>query len=127
VLAIDTNVLVRVLVRDEPAQTRAADAAIAQGAWVSTLVLTETIWVLLSYYKMPAGIVAEAVRMLTRHESLVLQDSQAVLDALKLHNASPKVALTDCLILALADRSGHRPLLTFDKDLAKSPGAKILT
>ena len=44
--AIDTNVLVRLLVRDDPRQCEAAEGFIAKGAWVSHLVLVETVWVL---------------------------------------------------------------------------------
>ena len=45
-LAVDTNVLVRLLVRDDPKQAEAADQAIAKGAWVSHLVLPEALWAL---------------------------------------------------------------------------------
>ena len=45
-LAIDTNVLLRRLARDDAAQALAADQAIAKGAWVSHLVLAEAIWAL---------------------------------------------------------------------------------
>ncbi len=45
-LAVDTNVLVRLLARDDVKQARAADQAIAAGAWISHLVLAEAVWVL---------------------------------------------------------------------------------
>ena len=48
--AVDTNVLVRLIVRDDPAQVDRAEAFVARGAWVSLLVLAETIWVLKSVY-----------------------------------------------------------------------------
>ena len=44
--AIDTNVLVRLLARDDAAQTRLAEAYVAKGAWVPLLALAETVWVL---------------------------------------------------------------------------------
>jgi len=44
--AVDTNLVVQLLVRDEPNQTKAAEAYVANGAWVSHLVLAETIWVI---------------------------------------------------------------------------------
>jgi len=40
--AVDTNILVRLITRDDPAQLSTAEAWIARGAWVSTLVLAET-------------------------------------------------------------------------------------
>lgn len=42
--AVDTNVLVRLLTRDDEAQVRSAEAFIESGAWVSHLVLAETTW-----------------------------------------------------------------------------------
>jgi predicted nucleic-acid-binding protein len=44
--AIDTNVLVRLVTRDDPCQTSAADAFVEKGAWVSILALAEASWVL---------------------------------------------------------------------------------
>jgi predicted nucleic-acid-binding protein len=44
--AVDTNVLVRLLVRDDLDQVKAAESFIAPGAWVSQLVLAQTLWVL---------------------------------------------------------------------------------
>jgi predicted nucleic-acid-binding protein len=48
--APDTNVLVRLITRDDKQQVAAADAFIASGAWVPHLALAETIWVLASVY-----------------------------------------------------------------------------
>ena len=42
--AIDTNVLVRLLVRDDPRQLDAAEKFIVKGAWISHVVLVETLW-----------------------------------------------------------------------------------
>ena len=44
--AVDTNVLVRLLARDDAKQATAAEAFVNPGAWVSHLVLVETVWVL---------------------------------------------------------------------------------
>jgi len=45
-LAVDANVLVRLLVRDDAGYVQAAQAFIRRGAWVSQLVLAETLWIL---------------------------------------------------------------------------------
>lgn len=50
--AIDTNVLVRLIARDHARQTAAAEAFIANGAWVSLLALAETVWVLDTVYEL---------------------------------------------------------------------------
>ena len=46
--AVDTNVLVRLLTRDDTRQVTAAEGFVAQGAWVPQIVLVEAIWVLTS-------------------------------------------------------------------------------
>ncbi len=62
--AVDTNVLVRLLARDDAAQAEAAEAFVAGGAWVSHVVLVETIWVLESVYEVDFSdcLVLEAAR-----------------------------------------------------------------
>ena len=77
-LAVDTNVLVRLLVRDYEKQARLADQFVAKGAWVSHLVLAEAMWVLDSVYARTPGRLAAALRLMLTHESLVLQDADAV-------------------------------------------------
>ncbi len=120
--AIDTNVLVRLLTRDDEKQVAKAEAFVAKGACVSSLVLTETIWVLESVYDLDAGAIALAVDMLLEHAQLVLQDADAVSLALNQFRANDKVGLTDYLILETARKAGHSPLGTFDKALAKAEG-----
>lgn len=48
--AVDTNVLVRLVTRDDPKQVAAAESFVHRGAWVSTLVLMEATWVLTAVY-----------------------------------------------------------------------------
>jgi predicted nucleic-acid-binding protein len=120
--AIDTNVLVRLLARDDPAQTRAAEKFIASGAWVSHLVLAETCWVLESVYQVSASGLIQALDMLQAHESLVLQDAETVRRATDRLRGKPSLGFSDCLVLEIALAAGHKPLGTFDRALAKSGG-----
>jgi predicted nucleic-acid-binding protein len=124
--AVDTNVLVRLTVRDEPAQQKAAEAFISGGAWVSTLALAEAIWVLASFYHRTASEQAGIIEVLLQHETLVLQDSDAVAAALDLFRSRPALGFCDCLMLELARKVGHLPLGTFDRGLAKIKGAQKL-
>ena len=48
--AVDTNLLVRLVTRDDVRQTAAAEAFVASGAWVSHVVLVEAMWVLAAVY-----------------------------------------------------------------------------
>ena len=124
--AIDTNVLVRLLVRDDEKQARLADQFVAKGAWVSHLVLAEAMWVLDSVYARTPGRLAAALRLMLAHESLVLQDADTVSAALDHFKTKPGLAFSDCLVLEIARKAGHLPLGTFDKALAKLSGAQKL-
>lgn len=124
--AIDTNVLVRLITRDDARQTAAADAFVASGAWVSLLALTETIWVLASVYELNAEHQARAIDMLLDHRQLVLHDHESVAAALNLFRAKPSLGFSDCLMLEMARRAGHLPLGTFDRNLGKADGAQKL-
>jgi predicted nucleic-acid-binding protein len=117
--AIDTNVLVRLLARDAPEQTAAAEAFVAQGAWVSCLVLAETVWVLESVYAFDKQQIHRVVAMLLEHLQLVLQDTDAVRTALEAFGTHAGVGFTDCLIAAVAGHNGHAPVGTFDKKIAR--------
>ncbi len=125
-LAVDTNVLVRLLVRDDARQALAADQVIAKGAWVSHLVLAEAIGVLDAVYARTPRQMIAALDLLLVHESLVLQDADVVSAALTQFRAKPALGFSDCLVLEIARKAGHLPLATFDKALAKLPGAQKL-
>jgi predicted nucleic-acid-binding protein len=122
--AVDTNVLVRLVTRDDDRQACSAEAFIAKGAWVPLLALTEAIWVLDAVYKRSAKGLATAIEMLLHHEQLILQDSDAVAAALDLFRSRPALGFSDCLMLEVARKAGHLPLGTFDRGLGKIEGAQ---
>ena len=124
--AVDTNVLVRLLTQDDPRQAARAEAFIARGAWVSHLVLVESMWVLSSVYAITPKGVATAVEMLLNHQHLSIQDPDVVAAALTRFTKKPALGFSDCLILEVARKAGHLPLGTFDGSLGKSDGAQTL-
>jgi predicted nucleic-acid-binding protein len=117
--AVDTNLVVRLLVRDDARQVGAAEAFIASGAWVSHLVLAETAWVLDAVYDRSAEQIATAVEMLLNHKDLSLQGAEVVASALEHFRSRPMLGFSDCLVVEMARKAGHLPLGTFDRDLAK--------
>lgn len=121
--AVDTNVLVRLVVQDDAAQQASALAFVSSGAWVSHLVLAETVWVLESVYQLGNDDQADAIEMLLNHEYLSIEDPQAAVAAVGRFRKRPSLGFTDCLILEIARKAGHTPLGTFDKNLAKIDGA----
>lgn len=122
--AVDTNLLVRLLVRDDAAQAAAAERYVTAGAWVSQLVLAEAVWVLDAVYERSAAQIAAAIELLLNHEQLALQDPEVVASALAQFRARPTLGFSDCLVLEIARKAGHLPLGTFDRGLAKLEGAE---
>jgi predicted nucleic-acid-binding protein len=123
-LAVDTNILVRLLTRDDAQQAELADDFIRQGAWVSVLALAETAWVLRTGYQKTATEIAAAVERLLNHKDLVLQDSDVALAALALFRSRPALGFSDCLIFHIARKAGHLPLGTFDRALGGVEGVQ---
>ena len=124
--AVDTNVLVRLVTRDDEKQVAAAESFISKGAWVSTLVLIGATWVLAAVYELTHPEIATAVEMLLRYRDLTIQDSGTVAAALEHYRRRPALGFSDCLILEVARKAGHVPLGTFDRDLGKLEGAERL-
>jgi predicted nucleic-acid-binding protein len=124
--AIDTNVLVRLITRDDSRQASSADSFIDKGAWVSVLALAEATWVLTSVYDLSSKDLGLGIEMLLNHRDLVIQDYETVAGALELFRAKAAVGFSDCLMLQLARKAGHLPLGTFDRTLAKIEGAQKL-
>ena len=124
--AVDTNVLVRILARDDPKQVRVADEFVAAGAWVSLLALAETIRVLTTVYERDAAEIRASVEQLVNHNDLILQDGDVVAAALEIFRSRPALGFTDCVLLEVARKAGHLPLGTCDRNLSKIEGTEKL-
>jgi predicted nucleic-acid-binding protein len=124
--AVDTDVLVRLIARDDRKQTASAEEFVSKGAWVSHLVLAETSWILDSVYALEAEQIATAVDMLLIHEHLTLQDSEVVAAALEVFRRHPAAGFPDALIIEIARKNGHVPIGTFDRSLATIEGTQRL-
>src|SRR5262249_33576169 len=120
--AVDTNVLVRLLARDDPKQVQKADEFVAVGGWISLLALGEAIWVLTSVYDRDVAEVAGSIEQLLNHKTLILQDHDVVRAALETFRSRPALGFTDCLLLEAARKAGHLPLGTFDRHLGNVDG-----
>jgi predicted nucleic-acid-binding protein len=125
-LAIDTHVLVRLVANDDAVQVRFARERTARGAWVSHVVLAESIWVLTSIYALSREEVVAAIETLLTHADVQFEDSSIVRTALQHFKQRKSVAFSDCLILEIARKAGHIPLATFDRDGAKLEGVERL-
>jgi predicted nucleic-acid-binding protein len=124
--AVDTNVIVRLIMRDDSRQLDSAERFIEKGAWVPALALTEAAWVLTAIYKLHPEVLATSIEMLLDHRHLVVQDAAIMAAALALFRTRPALGFSDCLMLQTAKKAGHLPLGTFDRNLARVEGAQKL-
>ena len=124
--AIDTNVLVRLIVRDDPEQVARAEAFVAHGAWIALPVLAETVWVLASVYGLSRRRIGTVVTMLMEHDVLALQDEDVVRRAHAAFARERSVGFTDCLVVEIARKAGRLPVGTFDRKMSRVDGTQWL-
>lgn len=121
--AADTNLLIRVIARDDHRQTELADHFVAAGAWVSHLVLAESVWLLAPVFALDRRQIDTAIDMLLQHQTPVIERPDVAAAALAQYRAVKRVSLTECLVVEIARAAGHLPLGTFDRALARADGA----
>lgn len=122
--AVDTNVVIRIIMRDNDSQVATADRFVGGGAWLSAIALLETSWVLGATYGLNPSQIADAIEMLLDHVDLTMEHAEAVRSAVHLFRARPSLGFADCLILEVARKAGHLPLGTFDRRLGSADGAQ---
>jgi predicted nucleic-acid-binding protein len=131
-LGIDTNVLLRFLVQDDPIQSAVATQVIrrrctkSDPGFVSLVALAETVWVLESVYGLPLAEVAEAVERLLTADTLRIQNGQEVNEAAIAHR-SGRVDFADALIGALGRQADCSTTLTFDRRASRLPSMTLLS
>ena len=124
--AADTNVIVRLIARDDAKQVVQATALASGGLWVSHVVLVEVAWVLGSVYELAAGEVAKALELLLDHSDLTVEAPDVVRAALAHFRGRRGIDFADSLIVEIARKAGQAPVATFDRALAKLDGAELV-
>ncbi|MFA5491260.1 MAG: type II toxin-antitoxin system VapC family toxin [Candidimonas sp.] len=130
-IAIDTNVLVRLLTRDDETQCTAAirvvQVAVEGGVpvLISSGVLLETEWVLRSRYKISPAEIQQAFNAILETHELMVQEPAVVEEALELWRNQAGADFADCMHVANASQHA-RTLATFDQNAARLPGATII-
>jgi predicted nucleic-acid-binding protein len=130
-IGIDTNILLRLWLNDDPAQNRRIDAMLAaHGSTPGSLLLTdvvlaEAVWTLKSAFEQDKQAQVIAVRSLLDETAFAFEDREAVAVALGLFEGST-CGFADCLIVAKHARSGCEFSATFDKAMRKLPRVKVL-
>ncbi len=130
-LGIDTNVLVRYLVRDDEVQFEKASRLIkrevgtGEAVFVSLLVLLDTVWVLRSRYGLKKPEMMKAISGLLDAAEVLIEDEPSVEETLHLWNNSA-ADFTDCLIGAHNRRLGCRATATIDAKTVKLAAFVVL-
>ncbi|MBK7616832.1 MAG: type II toxin-antitoxin system VapC family toxin [Burkholderiales bacterium] len=130
--ALDTNILVRYIVADDPGQLAAAWRLIkrcvdeGQTLFIPVTVVLELVWVLRSRFGFAKADVLLTLSSLFSAAELTLESERALEVALQLFRKD-SADFADCLHIALAVQAGEQPLWTFDKAAAKVNGARLLT
>ena len=130
-IALDTNVLLRILLNDDPKQSRLAQAVVARAAGLGEavllpdVVLCEVEWVLSSTFRLPRARVAETFRRLLEGTEFTFANRAAVGAAVASYEHG-KADFSDYLIGATAAAAGASTTFTFDRELHKSDDFTLL-
>jgi predicted nucleic-acid-binding protein len=127
---LDTNVLVRYVVQDDPAQSAAAtrlieNFTVVDPGFVSMIVVVETVWVLQSSYKSERAEIARMLETLLRSRELVVERAELIWQALRIFTQSG-VDFADCLIQRCGHAAGCNETVTFDQRASRTAGMKFL-
>ena len=132
-LGLDTNVIVRLLLDDDPMQKRRASKAIARAKAAGTpvmlalalAVVLELEWVLRSSAKMDKAQVLAVFRLLLESYDVQIENEKVLEQAVHTYqNASADFG--ECLFLAQYQRMGCQTMLTFDAKAAPMQGVSLV-
>jgi predicted nucleic-acid-binding protein len=130
VIGLDTNILIRYLTQDDPAQAAKATEILERRltpknpGFVSVVAMVETVWVLDRAYDLTAQEIAAAVERLLQVEVLAIENEQEVFTAM-IALKQGRVSFADALIAELGARVGCTRTLTFDRKAVRHPGFEL--
>lgn len=128
-IGLDTNVLVRFVMRDDPEQTELATGLIgscdpADPGFISIVTLVETGWVMSASYNVSRDGVAQAVQRLLAAKEVVLERESAIRRALGL--VAKGADFADAVIAEVGAETGCRETVTFDRSASQRAGMRLL-
>jgi predicted nucleic-acid-binding protein len=127
---LDTNIIVRYVTQDDPAQTRSATRLIEslsaeEPGFVALVVIVELAWVLQKSYSSTRDEIASVLESLLRAKALVVERTDLVRQALRQFSAG-RADFADCLIERSATAAGCEWTFTFDQVAASDAGMRLL-
>jgi predicted nucleic-acid-binding protein len=129
-IGLDTNILVRYFIKDDPEQTRLAVNLIyslspTEPGWIGMAIFMELDWVMNNVLKVKKDRVVEIFDTLLVSQELVVENAQTVREALQLYRAR-NADFSDCLIAASAKAAGCSRTVTFDRIAARDAGMELI-
>ncbi len=130
-IGIDTNILLRLWLNDDAAQSRRIDSLLAEhgsvpgSLLVTDVVLAEAVWTLRSAFDQDKAAQLMAVRSLLREAAFAFEDREAVIQAAEMFERG-SCGFSDCLVVAQHARRGCDFTATFDRGMRKLPGTRLL-
>jgi len=130
-IGIDTNVMVRYIVQDDPGQAKAATKLIEQSCradrpgFINHIVLCELVWVLRRNYKLDKANICRVIEQIMRTDTLLVEDIQLVWRALQTFKES-KADFADCLLGQKNMQAGCQFTATLDDAASVTKGYKHL-
>jgi predicted nucleic-acid-binding protein len=129
-IGLDTNILVRYIMQDDPKQARLAanliDACSVQAPGFITMVsVIELVWVLESCYAKKRADVALVLHRMLAADNLKVEQKPIVAAVVKLFSSS-RCDFADCLIVKLSEHHGCKATFTFDRHAANNSGMQLL-
>ncbi len=129
-IGLDTNVLVRYIMQDDPKQSAKATSIVeslddAGGGYITLVSIVELVWVLGSSYELPRAQVALALDGILRTKQFAIERADQVLRALRVFKVG-KSDFADCLIERSADSAGCEKTFTFDVSASKYAGMTLI-
>lgn len=131
-IGLDTNVVLRYLLRDDPRQTALVADLIEnqlsteERGFISLVVTAEIVWNLISNYDFTRDEVIGALDRLLSIHSLQLQSDTEISEAVEIMRRNP-ASFPDALINALAKAEGCTTTYTFDRKASRLPGFTLLS
>ncbi|MGL4176417.1 MAG: PIN domain-containing protein [Dermatophilaceae bacterium] len=119
---VDTNIIIRHLTGDPPAQARRATALLASGEQLllADLIVAETIDVLESFYEVPRPRVAELIRAILAFPPIVVVDETLLLRAVEVYEVH-RLDVAEACLVACAESTGVASVTLFDRALRRVP------
>jgi predicted nucleic-acid-binding protein len=130
-IGIDTNILLRLWLNDDPAQNQRIDALLAEhgstpgSLLITDVVLAEAMWTLRSAFNQDKAALLIAVRSLLEETAFAFEDREAIARALQLFEQA-SCGFSDCLVVARHGHQGCDFTATFDRGMRKLPTVKLL-